>query len=134
MDATLLYMASQTERRGTYSSMRTSKARSNVNTKTKTASDSLRILFRKKVAMIRGVNCALASCTASSRIENTKTMNVSMEDASAVRTMREPSTPTRACHPRRRSAHHMSRFVSSAARRPTSGGSQAEFRRKSRRR
>ena len=43
--------------------------------------------------MIRGVSCALASCTVTSMMEKTKTMNVSMDDASAASTARALSGP-----------------------------------------
>ena len=43
------------------------------------------------IAMIRGVNCPLASCTTMSVAERTKTMNVSIDPVSAPRTARAPS-------------------------------------------
>ena len=58
------------------------------NAKAKIVSEIPRMRLRKKLAMIRGVSCALASCTVTSMIERTKTMNVSMDATSAARTAR----------------------------------------------
>ena len=55
--------------------------------------------------MIRGVSCALASCTVTSRMEKTKTMNVSMAEESAASTALAPSGPATAFQPRMPSTH-----------------------------
>ena len=43
------------------------------------------------MAMMRGVNCALASCTTISSDETTKTTKVSIDDVNAPRIVRAPS-------------------------------------------
>ena len=80
--------------------------------------------------MIRGVSCALASCTATSRMEKTKTMNVSMDEASAPSTARAPSGPTTASSPGPGPPGESPDSSTSAATMPSTGGSQTEFLRK----
>ena len=62
-------------------------------------SENLMTRLRQTVAMIRGVSRAPANWTATGRMENTKTMNVSMDDASAPSTARALSGPTAAFRP-----------------------------------
>ncbi len=80
--------------------------------------------------MIRGVSCALASCTATSRMEKTKTMNVSMDEESAPSSARAPSGPTEDFKPRLRSTLRVTWCSTSATTMPSNGGSQTELLRK----
>src|SRR5438477_12212576 len=68
---------------------------------------------RNTMAMMRGVSCELASCTATNNADDTKTMNVNMEAAMvpstawAVLGLSPDSHPSSARHASRRSASHL---------------------------
>ena len=97
--ATQLYAARFAERKGTSVSIRTSTAREKVNVNMNTVNENFVTGSRKTMAMMRGVSCVLASCTATSSAEETKTMNVNMADAIVPSTVREVSGLTVASHP-----------------------------------
>ena len=61
--------------------MRMRAARVNVKVKTKTVNEDFVTGSLKTIAMMRGVSCELASCTATKSADETKTMNVNIEAA-----------------------------------------------------
>ena len=90
MLAMQLYADSRAVRSGTKVLIRTRTEREKVKVKVNTVKENLVTGSRKTMAMIRGVSWALASCTAINRAEQTKTMNVNIDEAiipSTVRTV-----------------------------------------------
>ena len=71
--------------------MRTRTARENVKVKTNTVKETLVPRSLNTMAMIRGVSWALASCTATSNAEQTKTTNVNIDEAKVANTARAAS-------------------------------------------
>src|SRR4051794_39247988 len=71
--------------------MRISTASDRVKVYTKTVSENLVTGSLKTKAMMRGVNWPLASCTASSKVEERKTMKVSIAAAKVPMTRRAAS-------------------------------------------
>ena len=76
---------------GTVVLIRTRTAREKVKVNTNSVNESFVTGSRNTMAMIRGVSWALANCTAISRAEQTKTMNVNIDEAIIPRTARAVS-------------------------------------------
>ena len=68
-----------------------------VKAKTNTVKENLVTGSRNTMAMMRGVSCELASCTETKSADETKTINVNIDEAMVASTARSPdqnSTPS----------------------------------------
>ena len=79
------------------------------------------------MAMMRGVSCALASCTATSNAEETNTMNVNIAEAMVPNSVRAASGPILASQPNACSPLWSSGTTVSAAIMLSTGRIQIEF-------
>src|SRR5277367_2203078 len=71
--------------------MRIITANVKANVKTNSIDENLVTGSRNTMPIIRGVNCALASCTATKSAEHTNTINVNIDEASVPSTARAVS-------------------------------------------
>src|SRR4051812_35986953 len=101
MQAAELQAATSTSSTGELVPMRTRADIEKAKLKTNKVKVTLTTASRKRTPMMRGVSCALASCTTRSNDEHTNTMKVKMAPASVPRTERTESGLYEDCQPRK---------------------------------
>src|SRR5215831_17104383 len=114
--------------RGTVSSILIRTATDRVKVYTKIVSDSFVTGSLKTNAIMRGVSCPLASCTATSRVEERNTMKVSIDPARIPMTVRMDSGEYEDSQSSFLSIVWNSQAVATAAAIPNTGRTTIEFR------